>query len=218
MKKVLALLLALMMLASIAVAEEELEYHYFRFAGNMSFAMGWIVEDMGYIADFQNYKQEEQSGEGWASWTAVGFPVGDYENVSVTFRGAVSELYSSDKCHSIDQCEYRFADSENADYDSVLNTLISVYAEPVHTEASGTQFETVENCYGTYISGLANANQDETVTCNHYAQWMFIDEGTDKPVLIDISEMLDANGDVSDVIVRYSIIPEETEDVATNGF
>lgn len=215
MKKILALLLAVMMFSCVAVAEEELPYHYFEFAGNMSFAMGWTIEEMDMISDFQGYKQEEQSGDGWASWTAVGVPVGDYENVTVTFRGA-----GNGKWHIIGQCEYRFADSENADYDSVLNTLIPVYAEPVHTEASGTQFETVENCYGTFISGKANAKKDETIKCGRYAQWMFIDDGTVEPVLIDISEMLDAEGNVIDVIVRYSIIPEETEAEATssNGF
>lgn len=213
MKKIFALLLVMVMLSCVAVAEEELPYHYFEFAGNMSFAMGWTIEEMGMIADFQNYKQEKQTGEDWASWTATGFPVGDYENVTVTFRGA-----GDGKWHIIAQCEYRFAESENADYDNVLNALISVYAEPIHTEASGTQFETVESCYGTFISGTANAKQDTTVKCGRYAQWMFIDDGTCEPVLIDISEMLDAEGNVIDVVVRYSIIPQETEATSSNGF
>ena len=53
---------------------------------------------------------------------------------------------------------------------------------------------------------------------------MFTDNGTDKPVLIDFSEMLDAEGSMIDVIVRYSIIPAETEAEAeteaasSNGF
>ena len=219
MKKILALLLALMLLPCVAAAEEELPRCEFRFVHNMSFAVGLTVEEMHSVSEFEVYKQETKSGDGWASWTAVGVPVGDYENVSVSFRGA-----GDSKWHIIGQCEYCFADSKNGDYDNALNTLISVYGEPVHTQASGTQFDTVENCHGAFISGIANAKHDETIKCNRYAQWMFIDKGTIKPVLIDISEMTGTDGAVMDVIVRYSVIPEETTDEettssnSTNGF
>ena len=69
---VIGCFLIIVMLSCAAIAEEELPYHSFEFAGNMSFTTGWTIEEMSMVSEFQNYKQETQSSEVWASWTAVG--------------------------------------------------------------------------------------------------------------------------------------------------
>lgn len=204
MKKILALLLAVMMLSCVAVAEEELPTHDFQFVEYTSFA-GYRIEDFAYIGNFEPYESESQTGENWASCTFKGMSVAGYDNVLVKFSG------DGDEYHEIKQCAYHFANSEGATFDDILAAMVSVYSEPVHTETTRTVYDTVEQCYGTVVSGTAAAKLDETLVCSRYAQWMCLDSNSGTIVLVDVSQIDDANSNLVDIVVRYTSLPVSGE-------
>lgn len=221
MKKILALLLTVMMFSCVAVAEEisvdALPEYYFVFHNDVEF--GYQPADAKMLGDAYNFKTEwieaqnpenEPVGGGFGC-IIYDATVADIENVRVEYRAEIINNGGA-----IAQCAYHFEDNSTA-YDSLATALAGIYQDAGHTEQDGSSYSVVKECYETVTSGLADAEINGENLCARYSQWLV--RSGNRPVLIDLSEMVDSNGTVVDCVLRYTLLPNETpvENTTTNS-
>lgn len=220
-KKAFAFFLVMMMISCVAVAVEisvdALPEYDFVFHNGVEF--GYLPVDAYMLGKAYNFKTEwieAQSPEnepvgGGFGCIIYDANVADIENVRIEYR---AESINRGGC--IGQCAYHFEDNSTA-YDSLSTALAGKYQDARHTEQDGSSYSVVKECYETVTSGLADAEINGDNLCARYSQWLV--RYRNRPVLIDLSEMVDSNGNVVDCVLRYTLLPNETpaENMTTNN-
>lgn len=200
MKKIVAFLLAIMMLFCVAVAEETPKVTKIEtvqdipttsFVFEFSFTFGFIWDHFSNMDDM----------------TIAGI---DHAKMVV----------NGDDEHTVKQCIYNLGAISPQEYDSVLQLLLEKYPTQGYSEETGAVYEFPAECYGAYTSGNAHAAADKALKCEKYQQWLYYhtdDWGLETKgiVLVDFSLMTNKNGKIKEAVITYTMLPDEAKETPT---
>ncbi|MGM9602325.1 MAG: hypothetical protein ACI4ME_00855 [Aristaeellaceae bacterium] len=196
MKKVLAVLMAVMMFFCVAFAEEttgETTIESVQDIPTTSFMFEFTFT-FGLFADhFSNMDDMTIAGIDHAQMTVNG-----------------------DENRMVKQCIYNLGAISQEDYDSVLQLMLEKYPTQEYSEATGVVYEFPAECYGAYTSGNARTAEDETLKCERYHQWLYYHTddyglGAEGIVLVDFSLLTNQNGKIKEAVITYTMLPAEAD-------
>lgn len=196
MKKIVALLLAVMMFFCVAFAEET--------TGGTAMKSVQDIPKTCFILAF--------------SFT-FGVPATHYSNMDdVTIAGIdhAKMTVNGDENGRVKQCIYNLGAISQEDYDNVLQLMLEKYPTQEYSEATGVVYEFPAECYGAYTSGNARTAEDETLKCERYHQWLYYHTddyglGAEGIVLVDFSLLTNQNRKIKEAIITYTMLPAEPD-------